>query len=313
LEIIDHAVSINKPFAVVISIPDPHSPNKVRPPYDTMYHDMEFEVTYTAKTAFKRKPALPGWSAIKVEVDEFAERVEEMENDRFRHQLFSNYYGMVKLIDDNVGKLLNHLEDIGVANNTIVVFTSDHGDMLGEHAKHNKGRPYETAAGVPMLMRWPARISPGKVINTAYSSVDFAPTITKMMGVDRDDLNFQGIDGSDEILAQENEDNEYTKNQTRFITDSVQRKWATAVRDDYKLTLSSDEPWLFDLSKDPHELLNFYGQANYTDIADDMQQQLYDAIHLHQFPFAEQGVAYFGKPSCWDTRNQFGVSEFVTI
>jgi uncharacterized sulfatase len=47
-------------------------------------------------------------------------------------------YGMVKLIDDNVGKLLDHLEEKGVDQNTIVVFTSDHGDQLGEHAKHNK-------------------------------------------------------------------------------------------------------------------------------------------------------------------------------
>jgi arylsulfatase A-like enzyme len=307
LEIIDRALEQDKPFAVMISIPDPHSPNIVRAPYNTMYNDMEFGVTYTAKAAIKKKPALPSWSTISVDVEDAVETIDTMEADRIRHRHFSNIYGMVKLIDDNVGKLLDHLEAKGVDENTIVVFSSDHGDMLGEHAKHNKGRPYETSAGVPMLMRWPNKVSAGKIINTAYSSVDFAPTILKMMGVDKDDLYFQGIDGSDEILAPGSESNEYTKKQTRFITDSAQSKWASAVRDDYKLTLSGKEPWLFDLSKDPHELVNVYGDANYTDIVEEMQDELYDAMFLHKFPLAEQEVVYWGRPGCWDSSDQLSM------
>ena len=102
-------------------------------------------------------------------------------------------------------------------------------------------------------------------------------------------------------------DGDYTKKQTRFITDSAKQKWASAVRDDYKLTLSGDEPWLFDLNKDPHELINFYGDSNYTAIAQEMQEELYDAMFLHKFPLAEEDVVYFGQPGCYDTKNQLSL------
>ena len=155
-----------------------------------------------------------------------------------------------------------------------------------------------------MLLRWPKKVKPGRIINTAYSSVDFAPTILNMMGIDTDKYGLHGIDGSGEILAPINEDNEYTKSQTRFITDSAQQKWATAVRDDYKLTLSNGEPWLFDLSKDPNELENFYSYPKYKDIVEEMQEELYEAMFLHQFPLGNADVVYFSRPSCYDSRNQ---------
>ena len=119
LEIIDRAVDKNKPFAVMVSIPDPHSPNIVRPPYDTMHDHLEFKVPFTAKTAFKKEPALPGWQALKLDISRAAQTVEEMEMDRQRHKYYSYIYGMIKLIDDNVGKLLNHLEAKGLTDNTI--------------------------------------------------------------------------------------------------------------------------------------------------------------------------------------------------
>lgn len=73
-----------------------------------------------------------------IDIADAEKTISELENDDFRHRYFTMIYGMIKLIDDNVGKLLQHLEDKGVDQDTIVVFTSDHGDQLGEHAKHNK-------------------------------------------------------------------------------------------------------------------------------------------------------------------------------
>jgi|AntRauTorckE5430_2_1112549.scaffolds.fasta_scaffold06446_2 uncharacterized sulfatase len=73
-----------------------------------------------------------------IDITDAQNTISQLENDEFRHRYFTMIYGMVKLIDDNVGKLLDHLEEKGVDQNTIVVFTSDHGDQLGEHAKHNK-------------------------------------------------------------------------------------------------------------------------------------------------------------------------------
>ena len=125
-----------------------------------------------------------------------------------------------------------------------------------------------------------------------------------MMGIRWPGVTFHGIDGSDEIMEAGNGYGDHSKTQTRFITDSAQSKWATAVRDDYKLTLSRGEPWLFDLSRDPHEIFNFYGKSNYTAIATEMRSELYDTMFQHKFPLTEQEAVYWDKPSCWDSRDQ---------
>jgi len=155
-----------------------------------------------------------------------------------------------------------------------------------------------------MLLRWPAKVSKGKVIDTAYTSIDFAPTILSMMGVTNPGVAFHGIDGADEVLATDNIANSGTKAQTRFMTDSATSKWAAAVREDYKLVISGGEPWLFDLAKDPHEMTNVYGEANYTTMVEEMQDGLYGTMFQHKFPLAEQEIIYWSKPSCWDSNDQ---------
>jgi uncharacterized sulfatase len=92
-----------------------------------MYTKFEYEVPFTGQVALTKEPALPGWTSIAVNISDAASVIQDLEADRFRHRYFSNLYGMVKLVDDNVGKLLNHLESRGIDKNTIVVFTSDHG------------------------------------------------------------------------------------------------------------------------------------------------------------------------------------------
>ena len=89
---------------------------------------------------------------------------------------------MVKLIDDCVGKMLDALREKGILDNTIVVFTSDHGEYLGEHGLMGKNQLYETAYRVPMLIRWPEKIAAGTRIDRMVGSVDFMPTILTLMG-----------------------------------------------------------------------------------------------------------------------------------
>ena len=93
---------------------------------------------------------------------------------------------------------------------------------MGEHANYKKGRPYLTSVRVPFIIRYPAQVGKNKFIKTAYSSVDFAPTILSLMGVDYTE-KFQGIDGSDEILANKKWS---TINQVRFMS---QWGWGAAV------------------------------------------------------------------------------------
>jgi uncharacterized sulfatase len=120
------------PFLAFLSIPDPHAPKDVRPPYDTMFKDMHFQLPYTARAVANKSPASPLWNShnhMDVPLDDVDAYLDEYENWTFFQESFQKYFGMVKCIDDNVGKLLMYLKSAGIDNNTIIVFTSDHGDV----------------------------------------------------------------------------------------------------------------------------------------------------------------------------------------
>ncbi|MDB4778028.1 sulfatase-like hydrolase/transferase, partial [bacterium] len=109
-------------FCYMLSFPDPHGPDTVRAPYDTMFADQGYE---RPQSADKPGDDLPSWG--------------KKTNGSFAQD---QYYGMIRCIDDNVGRILEKLKSEGLMENTIIVFTADHGDLRGEHHRQNKGVPY---------------------------------------------------------------------------------------------------------------------------------------------------------------------------
>lgn len=249
LEIIERDKA--RPFCVMLSIPDPHGPNSVRPPYDTMYDKMVFK---NPRTMDVDAATMPKW----------ANAGPKNTVKSLKQAQMAKYFGMVRCIDDNVGKILAYLKSEGLAENTIVVFTSDHGDLMGEHKKHNKGLPYETSACIPFVIRYPGKIRPGKVIHTAYTTADFAPTVLSMMGFRGQLPGCHGADTAADFLGP---DAEVRDDRITYFTNSGSR-WVAAVNHRYKLVLSrNDRPWLFDLEEDPDELTNFIDHPEYAEVA----------------------------------------------
>lgn len=96
----------------------------------------------------------------------------------------TQYYGEVTLIDDSVGRILETLDDLGIRENTIIAFTSDHGDLLGDHFDWYKGFVhYEQSASVPMIYNWGSRLQQGKRLGNIVQSIDIFPTLSDLAGV----------------------------------------------------------------------------------------------------------------------------------
>ena len=299
----------NEKFALMLSIPDPHGPDKVRPPFDAMFNNMNFTVPRNALANYEMKPALPGWSFIKkkskmrdVPLSEVAESVANMEARDFFQEKYRNIFGMVKVIDSNVGKIMNVLKELQIKRNTMVVFTSDHGDLLGEHGRFDKGVPYKTSAGIPLIIQWPREIKKGTIIKTAQTNIDFAPTLLNLLGSNSTDLGFDGMDFSERILNKNLPDD---AEQLRFMEDAGGR-WAAAVNQRYKLVLSiASPPWLLDGEVDSDELYNFYKAEGYEEISSSMQEALYDTMRENNFVSWENGKSMMlDKPACEETENQ---------
>lgn len=229
----------DRPFCFHLSLPDPHGPNTVRAPYDTMFADTPIRPPMTlGKSSNNPKWALAGG---------------KNSVGKFRPELMSAYFGMVKCIDDNVQEIWTVLDDLKLTRRTMIVFTSDHGDLCFEHGRLNKGNPYEGSAKIPMLIHAPWKIKAGTIVHQALGTVDFLPTAMTLLGHDTPD-DVQGRDAA-ELMTGEN------ANQWEDITflraGGKSPGWITAVTDRYKLVVSgADIPWLFDLELDPHELIN---------------------------------------------------------
>lgn len=227
-----------KPFAYLVSIPDPHGPDTVRAPYDKMFSDDKVQ---KPRTYDKDAKSSPSWAK---------------PQDKCPWKMAS-YHGMMKCIDDNVGRLIDALKERDLYDNTILVFTADHGDMRGEHRRQNKGVPMEASGKIPFVIRWPGGIPEGLRIDDAMNTTDFMPTILSLLegeasgkeeGRDLSAL-FQGekLDGADIT---------FMRGTTKDAADD--KGWIAAVTSTHKLILSdTDEPWLLNLEKDPDELKNF--------------------------------------------------------
>ena len=236
----------DRPFCYMVSLPDPHGPNTVRAPYDTMYQDAAVPIP----VSLVRKPEqIPAWGK------PAGVKPAQLQN------LMRSYYGMVKCIDDNVGQVLDALRERKLLDRTIIVFTSDHGDLCGEHGRLNKGVPYEGSALIPFLIHCPGKIKGNTVVNAALGTVDFLPTVLNLMDVPVS----HKVDGRNaaalftEESAKDWEDITFVRSTGR--RDRAGDAWISAITEQFKLVYSTnEEPWLVDLKNDPNELTNLFGQ-----------------------------------------------------
>ena len=158
-------------FTLTISIDPPHPPMIVSEPYYSMYPPQGIPAPASISDPRTNSPYTdrPGEGVL-------------YRQPQLIKQMTSIYYGMVREVDDWIGKILQRVDDLGLADNTLIIFTSDHGEMLGDHGMHGKFVFYEGSVHVPLLMRLPGAIKPGTVIKAPASHIDLFPTILDYCG-----------------------------------------------------------------------------------------------------------------------------------
>ena len=186
-------------------------------------------------------------------------------------------------LDESVGILVETLKASGQFDNTLIVFTSDHGDLCGEHGRLNKGVPYEGSARIPFLLHCPGKVPAGTIVDEALSCVDFLPTTLSLMEVKTVGKE-QGRDASALFRGKGK-----NWNDVAFIrSTSTGKPWLCAVTDDHKLVFSAmDEPWLLDLSEDPDEMDNCYEIPKYSKVVLRLTKALESYCRKYEDPYGE--------------------------
>ncbi len=219
------------------------------------------------------------------------------------------YYGMIANLDHNVGRLLAVLERTGALENTLVVFTSDHGDMLGSHGEIRKQRPWEESILVPFVARGPG-IPAGRVTDVLLSSVDVLPTALSLTGVP----NPADMDGQDLAFALRGEPGE--EPESAYIMDVCAAgealaagipEWRGVRTKSHSYVRTRDEDWLlYDNRQDPYQLTNLVADAGHDALrfelramADRWREELEDVFETGDHYLA---LAREAGPACCPSR-----------
>lgn len=277
-----------QPFFLFCSFWKPHSPYEVSVPFDSMYSDVEIPLpeSETLETIGKLPPPL----------QKLILRGKKPEYDMDRAQLqwlYRSYYGTVSHLDREVGLILDALKEAGIDDNTLVVFTSDHGDQLLEHGLTGKNVFFEASIHVPLMICWANRVRPGRY-DALVESVDVLPTLLELAGLPEPE-NCQGRSllpiCSDSRRAAETRDAVFSENVIPEVITSGNLDFSFAKGAGVKGVRHPDAKmvrtrrWkyiyypdgyeeLYDMQNDPHERQNLAADPARKLIVDDLRQRL---------------------------------------
>lgn len=249
-----------KPYCLMLSIPDPHHPFTVREPYSSMYQPAEMPIP---ETFYQKK--LPDWAQQGTKKQNLFPFNDPKAEEQLR-ALKAQYCGQIKCIDDNVGKLLNQLEEQGTLDDTVVIFTTDHGEYMGEHRMLKKNNLYETAYRIPLVVRWPEKIKPQTQIDKVVTTVDFLPTLLGLLDV-KTSKKEQGRDASAFLLNEQTpwRDEAYIHPNFNPRTGIFTKEYELAyVSEEYK------DHVLFDRMNDPNQTENLFFNSDYREKVEEL-------------------------------------------
>ena len=227
------------------------------------------------------------WDAVYDPInEEFKKNYKNMSQEDLMHwryqRYMQDYLGAIAAVDEGVGKVLDYLEQSGLAENTIVVYTSDQGFYLGEHGWFDKRFIYDESFKTPLLVKWPGVIKPKSVNNQMAQNLDFAQTLLESAGVEAPgDMQGESLVPLFKGKTEGFRDAVYYHYYEYPAVHMVKRHYGI-VTEEYKLVhfyYDVDEWELYDRKKDIHEMNNVYNDPEYAGVVMELKQKL-DALRL---------------------------------
>ena len=216
------------------------------------------------------------------------------------------YFGAITSMDDNFARLMKCLDEEGLAEDTIVVLTADHGEMLGSHERMTKGIWYEESVGIPFIVRWTGKIPEGIRENMLFNTPDMMPSLLGLMGCPIPD-NLHGKDYSRVMLGEEVENPDAIffgfnggsppSNLTKWsFTQERGRLWRGVRTKRYTYVAAQvsfyadvkDGRVLYDLEKDPYQMNPIYPGQGYDEVIAELHEKLSDWLDFLGDKFLEE-------------------------
>ncbi|PCC26495.1 Choline-sulfatase [Arthrobacter rhombi] len=318
----NQAASEDTPFLMVTSFIHPHDPYE--PPRD---HWDRFADDEIPDPKYPQVPSLaedPHSHRLRA-MSGFDQRDPSLEEVRRARR---SYYAAVSYIDDHVGRIRERLEELDLLENTVIIVTSDHGDMLGEKGLWYKMSPYEESSRVPLIVYGPEHLVPQGRYANPVSLLDLMPTLLELAGAPggepKHDIEQEGSDAASgsarrgvsllESARREADGRAGPEDRDvviEYLAEGTLRPQLTLVRGQYKYIVCPGDPeQLFDLRVDPHELENVVSKPMHAELVELLRKELathYDLVKLERDVLESQvrrrlvaGALQRGKTRHWD-------------
>jgi len=292
VEMIDTLVP-EEPFFLFVSFPGPHNPFDVPEPYASLYDPGNIPLPESFGEDLSVKP--PQHQEYKVRGRRNIGANYEKLDEESLQRVMAQYYGNISLIDDQIGKIIDALTRRGLDENTLILFTSDHGELLGDHGlllKSTDAYPmlYDVSLRVPLVIKIPELPSPDRGMNSMVELIDIAPTLLDWAGVQ----NTSWMQGMSLAPYLWRKDAIIERNTVFAESGSVKM-----IRNSrYKLVYYPGQDYgeLYDLEADQNEIKNLYSDNKYKELRNSMIRILLDRLIYSEGPLhgeSAKGVAYW--------------------
>lgn len=274
-ELLDEFTEKNENFLLWASFFDPHPPYLVPEPWCDMYDPEKLTIPKGKEGEHKanpphfqktqeKEPDFSGYKETGHDIHGYHSHLDVSDSEH--KKLTATYYGMISMMDKYIGRILDKLDKLGIADETIVVFTSDHGHFYGQHGLQYKGGfHYEDLIKVPFIVRYPDQSNEGTVSEAMQSLVDLAPTILDIAKIP---IPYQmaGLSQKNVWLGTESAVRDHIICEFRHEPNTIHQR--TYVDERYKITVYYNQTYgeIYDLENDPEEYRNLWNKPAYQDL-----------------------------------------------
>ncbi len=273
-----------QPWTLMCSFVCPHPPHIAPQEFYDLYEKINFP---KAKMSDPDAPLHP-W----INLLQRSRNHEDFLTPESKHTLMAGYYGCVSYLDSNVGKVLAALEEAGLRDNTLIIYTTDHGENLGTRRLWGKNNMYEESCAVPMIVAGPG-IPEGKVSTTPTTLIDVGPTVLDAIGHD-EIATQEKLPGQSMIKLANASDDPNRVAFSEYYASGADRASFMIRKGKYKyIHYCGYEPELFNLDKDPEELDNLAqdaGHAKVTKEYDGILRGIVDPEAMDEMAFRDQSA-----------------------
>ena len=261
------SLDADQPWLLTASFTHPHDPYQCRPEYWDRYRSEDIDLPTVGRIPNDRADPYSLRLRAQYGLADFEPTEEQIRQARH------GYYGSISYVDGLVGELIATLTETGLVDNTVVVFTTDHGDMMGERGLWYKKSFFEAASRIPFMVSWPKRFPPSRIVENV-SLVDVLPTFCEIAGNRALAESADPLDGRSLVTLMETgadaslDDTIYGENLAEGATAPILMVKRGALK---LITSGCDPEQLFDLSADPLELNNVANHPEYDAVSAELR------------------------------------------